>query len=724
MKTVYFAFVALGLFTTLSLQKSIAGTDSQIANRKSSSIKTPSVEHYTRHSISFEENRGQADEQVRFLSRGSGYTLFLTPNEMLLRLSKTKKIQTTKDSQPIQSANLFSSVRQADISITFVDPTEQIRLSGVNQLGGTTNYFIGNDPKEWHRNIPSYAEVKYSSVFPDIDLFFHGNQRQLEYDFVVEVGGDPARISFDVQGVKRIAVGENGDLILKTSVGEVRWCKPTAYQMTRNQSKRHIEGRYVVKQNRVGFVTGKYDHRLPLVIDPVLRYSTYLGGSGSDQSNAIAVDADGNAYVTGLTNSVDFPLAQPFQSNLNGTSDAYVTKFDSSGSLVYSTYLGGSGDEGATSIAVDSSDNVYIAGYTDSNDFPIQNALQPIYGGGTDGFLAKLNSTGTALMYSTFLGGSDIDQVNGITVDQLGNAFVVGATKSTDYPVTEGAFQTICNEGKSCDLGDAFVSAIRADGSDFIYSTYLGGNSVDFGQGIALDSDDNTYITGWTRSRDFPLVNAAQGTYGGGLSDAFISILNPAGSALTFSTYVGGSDEDYGNAIAVDNEGNSYMVGASTSKYRFDLCGRKPNADSEIAIVTKIKAGGGFGYCLMLGATGFTYGQGAATDKLGNLYVTGATTAGKFPHTHNAIQKQYAGGTSDAFLTVYNSSGLITYSSFLGGAGGDWGYGVAVDEYGSAYVTGITNSTNFPIKNAVQPTFGGGTWDSFATKILFRSASK
>jgi len=424
------------------------------------------LDSYGKLPLSFEVNHGQADARVKFLSRTGGYTLFLTGDEAVLTLrggkADTNKAKIAGIAHPLKSG---MAVPRAGgvlrMKLRHANPAAKV--TGADELAGTSNYFIGNDPAKWRSNVPTYAKVKYEGIYPGIDLVYYGNQRQLEYDFIVAPGADPRRIEFDVRGAKRIRRDEHGDLVLKMGEGEIRLHKPVVYQ-EKNGARQEIAAQYAItEQNRVGFEVVGYDSGRPLYIDPLI-YSTYLGGSGDDTGYGIAVDSAGNAYVTGYTSSTDFPTMNPLQPTYGGGAyDAFVAKINAEGSaLVYSTYLGGSNDDQGNRIAVDSAGNAYVTGTTSSTNFPTMNPFQAANGGGTDAFVAKLNSPGTALVYSTYLGGSDNDFGYGIAVDSSGNAYVTGGTYSTDFP-TKNPLQATFGGG----LSDAFVAKINATGSAF-----------------------------------------------------------------------------------------------------------------------------------------------------------------------------------------------------------------------------------------------------------------
>jgi hypothetical protein len=613
------------------------------------------------------------------------------------------------------------------------------KVTGQDELAGTSNYFTGNDPAKWRTNVPTYAKVKYEGIYPGIDLVYYGNQRQLEYDFIVAPGADPRRIAFDVSGAKQIRQDGNGELVFKVGEGEIRWHKPVVYQ-ERDGARQLVAARYAMTDtNCVAFELAKYDASRPLYIDPLV-YSTYLGSSGGDQDNSIAVDNAGNVYVTGSTQATDFPTMNPLQPTYGGGSyDAFVTKINPTGSaLVYSTYLGGSGLDWGQGIAVDNAGNAYVTGFTRSTDFPTMNPLQPVFGGNGDAFVAKLNPTGSALVYSTYLGGSGSDDGNGIAVDSASNAYVTGLSASTDFPTTLGAFQTTCNPNNNC--ADVFVTKINPTGSALVYSTYLGGTGLDWGKGIAVDSVGNVYVTGYTQSTDFPTMNPLQPTYGGGSYDAFVTKINPTGSALVYSTYLGGSGYDQGNGIAVDSAGNAYVTGLTQSTDFPTMNPLQPSnggasTGNANAFVAKFNpTGSALVYSTYLGGSGYRnccgdQGNSIAADSMGNAYLTGLTSSTNFPTTPDAFQRSpYSHGVS--FVTTINPTGsVLIYSTYLDGPpdngynGGAQGNGIAVDSMGNTYVTGVTQSIDFPVTPGAFQTScviiagAGGCMSAFVTKF-------
>ncbi|MCA1591594.1 MAG: SBBP repeat-containing protein [Acidobacteria bacterium] len=676
-------------------------------------------ETYGRIPLSFETNQGQTDGSVNFLARGAGYTLFLKPAEAVFVLTRHEGDESAKRSVQKQSDNNARLTRVLRMKLVGADANATV--AGAEELAGKVNYFVGNDPAQWRTSVPAYGRVRYTDVYPGIDMVYYGNQRQLEYDFRIAPGADARTVSLQFDGADKVALDAGGDLLLTLGESVIRQPKPVVYQEVAGE-RRAIEGGYVVREGgRVGFAVGAYDAERPLVIDPVLVYSTYLGGSGGDQGLDIAVDPAGNAYITGFTNSTDFPTVNPIQSTNGSFQDGFVTKLNAAGNaFVYSTYLGGNGFDQARGIAVDSAGNAYVTGFTNSDNFPTANAFDATIGAnGDDAFVTKLNAAGNALVYSTYLGGSDSAEFGeDIAVDSSGNAYVTGSTFSTDFPVVNAIQSTFGG------FTDAFVSKLNAAGSALVYSTYLGGSEAEIGEGIAVDSAGAVYLTGDTSSTNFPTANAVQATNGGG-QDAFVLKLNAAGSALVYSTYLGGSVQDDGEAIAPDSAGNAYVTG-NTFSTNFPTANAIQPANggttiTQDAFVTKFNpTGSALVYSTYLGGTGGEIGFGIAVDSSGNAYIGGATGSFTSFPTANAIQCSTGGG-QDAFVTKLNAAGnAFIYSTYLGGTGTDNGRGIALDSANNVYLGGFTRSSNFPVVNAAQSAFGGDATifgDAFMAKI-------
>ena len=692
------------------------------------------LETYGKLPLSFEANQGQTDSQVKFLSRRGSHCLFLSSTEAVLTLSKFpahrvgkrylaahqtqyKEIETLNGAEEVLAAGGPGAV----LKMKLVGANPAPHVGGLRELPGKVNYFIGNDPKQWRTNVPTYAEVKYGSVYPGVDLAYYGNQQQLEYDFIVTPGAGPRVIKLAFEGVEKTQVDEGGDLVLRTANGEIRQHKPIAYQEV-GGAKREIASRYVIQgTDQVGFEVAEYDAARPLVIDPVLDYSTYLGGGGFDSGVGIAVDPARNAYVMGVTNSSDFPTMNPLQPASGGSIDTFVAKLNPAGSaLVYSTYLGGGGTDFGNSIAVDSAGNAYVTGNTNSSNFPTANSFQPTNSGAYDAFVTKLNAAGSALVYSTYLGGSGFDRGDGITVDSAGNAYVAGDTLSTDFP-TASPLQPALGGGEN--YGDAFVTKLNASGSALVYSTYLGGNGDEVGNGIAVDASGNAYVTGPT-SGNFPTTAGAFQPVHHGSLDAFAAKLNSAGSSLLYSTYLGGSNYDNGLSIAADSSGNAYVVGWTDSTDFPTASPLQPayGGSSDTFVAKLNPAGSALVYSTYLGGSGSDLpGVGIPIDTAGNVYVTGFTNSTDFPVVNplKAVNSGdcYGQPCFDAFIAKLNSTGsVLVYSTYFGGTSDDFGLGIALDSSGNPYITGATYSTDFPTANALQPAYGGGS-DGLVAKL-------
>jgi uncharacterized repeat protein (TIGR01451 family) len=697
-----------------SHQPRVRGASQPVSHLSSLSAKaeTRVATAYGQLPLAFEQNDGQTAEEVRFLSRGAGYTLFLTSADAVLALRKTSP-----------EGNRAGTVLRMKLR----GGSPASRVAGRGELPGRTNYLIGRDPEKWRRGVARFEKVEYENVYPGVNLVYYGNQRQLEYDFIVSPGADPQRIRLAFDGTQALRIDDRGDLVLETRGDPVRLQKPVIYQEIDGR-REQITGAYLLEDNgEVTFQVGSYDTTRPLVIDPVLVYSTYLGGTGHDLALDIAVDADGNAYVVGNTLSTDFPVNNAVQPSCTtielpgytSCDDMFVTKLNRDGTAIeYSTYIGGTNTDVGNGIAVDGSGNAYVTGATWSVDFPTYHAIQPDFRSNPsffpEAFVAKLSSTGSELVYSTYLGGSDEDRGNAIAVDGQGSAYVTGGTYSFDFPTA--------NPLQSAPSGvlDAFVAKLTADGSALAYSTFLGGQSYDIANDIAVTDDGYASITGETDSVDFPTVNASQPT-NQGQNDAFIATVVPDGTALAHSSYLGGPGFDAGWRLAVANR--IYYVTGTTSGDFPVTDGSQPFGGQSDAFLAIVNFEGVLGYSRYFGGSERDQGSGIAVDASGNVYVTGVTRSPDFPLTH-AIQTY--SGNDDLFIAKLNNALELVYSTYLGGQGVEVGTdtallrgpSIAVDSEGNAYVTGATSSSDFPSTGAIfQPAFRGEV-DAFVAKIF------
>lgn len=616
--------------------------------------------------LHFEPNVGQTNETIKFLARGNGYALFLTDNEAVLSLQKRGKNR--------------SEDKSAVVKMSMEGANDSPKSIGLNQTEGKSNYFIGNDSKKWQTNVPNYKQVKYEEVYKGVDLVYYGNGRQLEYDFLVQPNADPTQIKLNFGGIKDATIEkQTGDLLLETEIGTIRQHKPIVYQTVEGERKEIASSYAMAKDEKqkfsVGFRLGEYDKSKELVIDPILVYSSYLGGDRTDSGLDIAVDGNGNAYVTGYTISVNFPVTAgalkttllPIASSVYGF-EAFVSKINQTGTaLVYSTYLGSnSGSETGYGISVDASGNAYITGSTDSTNFPVVNAQQSTYAGNTDAFICKLNPTGSALLFSTFYGGIGSDVGQKIRLVN-GDLFIAGNSTSTNFPTTAGVLKPAPCSGAGCQpsfQSESFVSRFSTNGNA-IWSTLLGGNGADFTNSLAVDSNGNSYVVGYTLSTDYPVTAGAFQTTNSGGQDGFIAKVNSSATALSYATYLGGGLQ-------------------SDRIWDVDV------------------------------------------DADGNAVVAGQTENSNFPTTTGAFDTVW-NNSSDAFLTKLNSTGTaLVYSTFFGGTGADKAFAVRLASNGEAIIAGETNSAslNFPLRNSLQGNLGTmfiARFNTTASDIVYSS---
>ena len=756
-------------------------------------------EAYGKLPLSFEENVGETAQEVRYVSHGAGYELFLTPQEAVLAL----RTPISHDLSPRHRFKTMRAIREAlrarkmtAVRMRFEGANPAGQINATDRLLKKTNYFIGSDPKKWRANVPSYARVKYADIYPGVDLIFYGNQRQLEYDFVVAPGADPKAIRLALEGARKLRISARGDVVLSVAGGEVVLQKPVVYQMLKGQ-RHEISGRYILtKDRRVSFSVPSYDRSEPLILDPVLNYSTYLGGSsdeggGGSQSFGIAVDANGNVFVAGTTFSTDFPTtaanaynAGPLASNPSG--EVFVTEMNPTGTAeLYSTYLAGAnltgtGGEFGVALALDPAGKIYVTGLTFSSDFPttdgtiagtlagFKQSPNPTNDGVGTSFISKIDpaiSGAGSLVYSSYIGGTGgsaalADFGNGIAADASGNAYVTGITLSppnagpvfalTDFPVIN-AYQPAPSDVAD---GNAFLTRIdttQAGNASLIYSTYLGGAGAnalnlgfaDAGFGVAVDSSKNAYIVGTTSSTDFPMTSPtpngfqttspAGNTQGTGFL-AKIDTTQSGGASLVYSTYLGGEVFDFGIGIALGPNNVAYATGTTNSLLFPTTIGafRTTGNTNGVAFVTLVDAGidgaGSKKYSTFLGGASGNIGNAIRADGAGNAYVVGTTTSANFPVTPGAFEPVLPGAAGNGFVSKISPGGSgaadLVYSTFFGGNGTsqEQVLGIALDTANppNAYITGQTFSTaaSFPIfpSTAFQTTLNGPS-DAFIAKL-------
>ena len=736
--------------------------------------------------LAFEPNQGQTSGAVKYVTHGPLYNVFFTSSETVLVLGSSSHITPTNG----QATNPVDILR-----MRLAGANASAHLVAADRLPGRTNYLIGTQ-ENWHTNIPNFRRIVQRQVYPGIDISYHGTEGQLEEDFVLSPGADPRAIRLAFDGAQMLRINSSGELNVTLQGGAVTLRAPVAYQEV-NDSRTLVAADYVVlKNDRVGFRLGNYDRRLPLVIDPILSYSTYLGGSNIDGANAIAVAPDGTAFLTGGTFSTDFPTTHQLQPNHGGPDDfyrdAFVVKLSADGSkILYSTYIGGKLEDVGNGIAVDAFGDAYVTGTTESGDFPVPSTIpsfNPECGGDgkcgaswnpggllvRNAFVIKLNPEGTAPLYSGFIGYYENVIGQSIAVDQNQIAYVTGQTTDNftptvtiippnepppHFPITgpltapitvpqpapplEIPGPTAVQQTFGGGATDAFLTKISATGNTILYSTYLGGSNEDLGMGVAVDTTANAYVTGLTYSPDFPVTaGALQGT-NNGAGDAFVAKVDTThNAALPYSTFLGGSGLEQGNGIAVDTAGNAYITGGTGSRastlgftppagaFQTDCALDSSGVCEGDAFVAKINpsltGAASLTYFTYLGGSFADTGQGIAIDSAGNAYVTGSTVScpigsalctTNFPVVGAVFQPKFGGGNADAFVAKLDPAGAtLAYSSYLGGTNTDIGYGIATDATGNAYVAGQTCSLDFPLANPEQNA-SGGNCDAFVSKV-------
>ncbi len=721
----------------------------------------PALTRYGQLPLMFEPNQGQTDSRVRFIARGSGYGLFLTDQDAVLSLRHSGRVADQKNPPP--------SVVRMKLAGSNPKPF----VAGADALPGKSNYLIGNDAAQWRRNIPQFARVRYSQVYPGVDLVYYGKQGQLEYDFQIAPGADPANIQLSFEGSRRLNL-DAGDLVVETADGALRLEAPRVYQQ-QGSTQTAVDGRFVLlAQNRVGFEIGQYDRSRTLVIDPVLSYSTYLGGTNTEMLPSITVDSGPNIYVTGATTSTDFPVTDSSAFKPGATSNVFVAKYDPTGAtLVFATYLGGSGADVSVGIAVDAATNVYVAGTTTSTNFPTTStsAFQaaPLAPGNPHTFVTELDSTGATLKYSSYFSGTHTDTAKGMTLDNKGFVYVIGITDSTDFPLapTAGTFQSTLQGSNAFFISK--IAPASSGANSLVFSTYFGGgipaNGSVAGGAIAVDNNangSNIYITGGTNflytgnnaTTDFPIKNAINPggacldgptqssstpctTTGLAPMDAFVAKLNPGtttGAQLLYCTYLGGTQTDVGLGIGLDASGNAYVTGSTNSDAFPTVSGgihgyqatRGGGTDAFIGKINNPATGTGttnvlLTYFSYLGGSGDDVGNGIAVDSVQGARIVGTTASSNLVALNPITGGGSLKGPEDAFVARLDTLGTTATTSqfvtFLGGSGTDTGTSIAIDTDSNSYVTGETTSSDFPTTaNAKQPALKGAQ-DVFVSKL-------
>ena len=711
--------------------------------------------------LAFETNAGQADEATQFVSRGPGYTVSLKKDEAVLALRRSD----ARSRKRFEARKFFRTPRFRHLHKTTVVHVKPVganhapAVRPLDPLPGLSNYFIGNSPKFWRTGIPRYGRVRYADVYPGINLTYYGTGNQLEFDFEVAPGADPRQVRLRIESEGKLVVGRDGAVQVRLEDDNLKLLKPIVYQLS-NGRRTSVPGRFVrLTRDEVGLRIGPYNHRKPLVIDPVLSYSTYIGGSGADWGEGVAVDSAGNAYITGDTTSLDFPALNGYSASGNANGVCFISKLDPTGkTLLFSTYLGGTGGDWCFGVGLDAANNVYVAGGTLSSDFPVVGGYQTsLTNPNGSAFVARIDTTQSgqaALVYSSYLGGAGNgvnsigDQALTVAVDAIGRAYLTGQTASdtstTPFPTTAGAYQPTL----SSTYGNAFFSVVdtnQTGAASLLYSTYLGGSSQgfgDYGVGIAIDALGRGYITGQTTSSSptpFPTTPTAfQNVLNSTQGNAFVSVIDPYQSgaqSLVYSTYLGGSTSvisaDVGSAVAVDVNGYAYVIGDTTSA-DFPVTAnafQTTNSPGGRAFVAKFdttqSGASSLLYSTFLGGTNGSEGEtgnGIIVDGDGNAFAVGSTSSTDFPVTADAFQSNQKSVSWNAYLAELNPTGTaLIYSTYLGGScnDGDVGATVTLDSLSNAYVVGSTCSTDFPTQppDTYQTALSGG-YDAFITKFI------
>lgn len=709
----------------------------------------------------FIENVGQWDDGARFqVLGGPAGTMWLAEDAIWITLVEPGTheeseigVTATDPAQTLSPDGWEDTTprRGANIKLSFVGVNPHPRIETLDRLDTVVSYFYGNAPDKWQPNVPVWGGVRYVDLYPGVNLELTSEGWQMLSRLVANPAGSLDALQLRVEGVDDVIV--DGDAIrLSTPFGEfvLPMLRADGLRVSRYPTSKSSGGPDVALSGVqtfdvvAPFVTtsahrppGAGSQRSPADNPADLLYSTFLGGSSNDRSASIAVDEAGSAYVAGWTNSGDFPTTPgTFDPSFNGSYDTFVAKLNPAGSeLIYATFLGGSDWDSGKGIAVDGAGSTYVTGYTHSSDFPTTlGALDPSFNGGDCGgpdtcpdvFVVKLNPATGGLEYSTFLGGNSWDEGNAIAVDEAGSVHVTGYTQSSDFPTTPGAFDPSHNGS-----GDAFMVKLNPAGSGLAYATFLGGSGSDTGLAIVVDSTGSTTLAGFTSSGDFPTTLGAFDTSHNGSDDAFVVKLNPADSGLAYATFMGGSDSDLGFAIALDGEGSATVTGETfssdfpTTPGAFDTNFNGGNCGFYIcpdAFVAQLNPDGtGLAFSTFLGGSGDDHSRAIALDEAGNAYVTGSTGSEDFPTTTDAFDMSY-NGDQDTFATRLNSVGsVVVYSTFMGDSGDDYCAAIALDEAGSAYMTGITFSSDFPTTvGAFDPSFNGNG-DAFVAKLAIGS---
>lgn len=677
--------------------------------------------YYRTEQLGYTKNIGQWKSTAQYLFHVNGFDMWITNKGFVIdKYVVIKKSETLTRRKSGDDGHLYRKGHTVNTEFVGKGVNQKTTFVSTDQLRQYKNYFIGSTSDNWKQNVPIFGSVLSQSIYKEIDVRYYVQNERPRYDIIVHPHGNPNEIAMKITGANTISITKNGFLEIVTSLGTVEQRHLFAYQNCSDAKKQINCSFKMLSNNTIAFEVGAYDKSKPLIIDPLV-FSTYLGGSGDEAGNGVAVDAGGNIYVTGRTSSTNYPTTSgAYQTSYGTNTDVFITKINPTGtSVLYSTYLGGSNNDQGNDIDVDASGNVFVTGFTKSTDFDITSGVfQTTNGGGTDDvFVTKLNSAGNSLIYSTYIGGSGADIGLGIKIDATGNAYVTGRTSSSNYDIIGGSFQTTIGGGD-----DVFVTKINSTGTSLIYSTFIGGTSNEEGSDIAVDASGNAYITGYTASTNFDITSGVfQTTFGGAFffGDIFVTKLNSNGTTLLFSTFLGGSDDDFANDIAIDGSNNVYVAGYTYSS-NFDLQSPIQNSltgQTDITITKLNSTGTALVFSTYLGGSDDDAATGIVVNSSNEVIITGASYSNNYDITSGSYQTTSA-GDYDVICTRLNASGSsLSYSSYLGGSGYDYGNALALDLGGNPIITGITSSSNFDVTGGVIQGALSGTSDAFVTKF-------
>ena len=705
----------------LSFISSFSKADSNMHTDASS---PENLNNFDINNLVFIENKGQWDEEVMFLAKTNGMNAWITKNGIMYDFYTIKSEKKNKagdeilNSMPdVDEVEDFTMQRHV-VNMAFKGSKNSM-VRGTIQKSGYYNYFIGNDESKWARKVRLYKEVNMENIYEGVDARLYFEKGRVRYDLIVTENADISQMKMEFEGQEELFVNENGELLIQTSLGTVEHRNIFAYQEI-DGKKKEVECMFKIENGRVEFKVGNYNTNKPLVIDPLV-YSTFLGGSYHDYGRCIAVDANGCAYVTGYTTSSNYPTKTgAYDDSYNGSYDIFITKLSADGtSLQYSTFIGGSYRDVGYGIEVDENGCAYITGYTQSTNYPTTSGtFDGSHNGNEDSYVTKLSSDGTVLVYSTFLGGGSKDVGLGITVNENGYAFVTGYTASYNYPVTPGAFDVFHDWN-----WDTFVTKISTDGTSQVYSTFLGGNGEDAGRGIAVDKNGCAYISGWTKSSNFPTTSGAYDESYNGSQDGFATKISTNGNALVYSTYLGGNNTEKPYDIALDNNGCAYVTGETTSSDFPTTTGafdESYNGGNDCFVTKFSSSGGSTIFSTYIGGSSADVPHSISVDAIECTYIAGHTYSIDYPVSLGAYNENHNGGYCDAFITKLSALGNSNvYSSYLGSDSYDNSIFMDIDDNNCAYLTGQTYSyySDFPTTTgAFDESYNGG-YDCFVSKL-------